>query len=164
MKCSYCGKEILEKNISSISHDSEGKLVIKCRDCLENLGFRNATEVMVVPVKKENLIAVIKTRKYYYPMDYKRRGGFYIAFYSEGKIKYYAKVKKTEKNVPFGLLPYNLTINKMKVSDKTNYLLYTFDSVLSLEKPIKREEGNLVRNVKNTTLKKLLSARTMGEL
>ena len=166
MNCGHCGKRISEFNVGSINHTSNGALVIRCRNCFNNIGLSNAHEVMIVPVKENSLINILKTKKYYYPMRYTRRGGFYLAFYCKGEIKYYAKVKKTDINIRKKNLPYNVPIRASIVSQDadTLYRVYTLEPLLVLNKPFIGGKDTSIRNVKNTTLKKLFQAEKINDL
>jgi hypothetical protein len=164
-KCSICGCNNI--SVGTIKHTNEKKLFFICKSCCKNHEPINYNiEVQIVPVSEETLSNIIKTKKYFYPMHYRRTGGIYIAFYNtggSGKIEYYSKVKKVMINVKTEDLPYN--IGKLKnPKEDSLYKIYFFDKLKKLKKPIQRGNSGAIQNIRNTTLKKLKKAIYLDQL
>jgi len=164
-ECSICKKKIRGK-VGSIVNLGRGKLIVKCKKCTRNtVSTAHQPEVMVVPVTQGTMNFIIRNKRYYHPMSYRRKGGHYLAFYVKdptSAITHYAKVKYILKNIPLESL---MDTSQIKVNEEEKlFKLYEFDTVEELPKPVKKGNRGAIQNIQNTTLGKLKSAKTLNDI
>ena len=96
-RCNIC-KEVID-SVGVIKHTDEKKIFVLCKSCSKMYEPINySIEVQVVPVSNETFSNILKTKKYFFPMHYRRTGGKFFAFYNtrdSGKIEYFTVYNDT---------------------------------------------------------------------
>ncbi len=122
-------------------------------------------EVVVVSIDNYSLNILLKEKFYAFPLN-SRRVGKYFAFYKDGKISYYAEVKKAEEGgkqeVGIGYWLYCLA------DSDPPFQIVRFEKIIKLKNPIKKDDlgrgkGHIQGRI-YTTFPKLLKAKTILDL
>jgi len=164
-RCNIC-KEVID-SVGVIKHTDEKKIFVLCKSCSKMYEPINySIEVQVVPVSNETFSNILKTKKYFFPMHYRRTGGKFFAFYNtrdSGKIEYFAKVKQILKNVEEKDLPYKID-NLRNPKENSLFKVYLLEEVKKLDKPILKGKSGAIQNIRNTTIDKLKNSTFLKEL
>jgi len=164
-QCNICKKNV--SSVGVIRHSDERKLFVLCKGCSKKYEPINYdVEVQIVPVSPNTFSNILKFKKYFFPMHYKRKGGKYFAFYKTGKsgeIEYYAKVKSILKNIKEKDLPYEID-NLKNPKENSLFKVYLLEEIKKLDQPILKGKSGAIQNIRNTTLNKLKNSKSLKEL
>ena len=123
----------------------------------------NKIEVVVVSMSNYSWKILMDKKFYAFPKG-SRKVGEYFAFYKDGKISHYAKVK-TAKEVDKKELGVGYWLYCMPDAEPP-FQLVEFDKIIKLRSPVKKEgiRGGHIQGTRYTTLQKLLKAKTISDL
>jgi len=177
LQCYVCKDEIIKGEIGSIVTSSNGVAIIKCKSCnRKSISFAKLPELMVVPVSPQTMNYIIRNKKYYHPMFYRRKGAVNLAFYVGtpiSAITHYAKVSIILKDIELENL---MDVSQIKIAYKNKkldfdnsdrvpkYKVYELENIFKLKVPVKRGDIGPIQNVRITTLDKLRKATQIKEL
>lgn len=161
--CSIC-KSRINDNIGSMVKYDHGEYIL-CKECSKNsVSMAKLPEVMIVPVSPKSMETIIETKEYLHPNYYARKGGQYLAFYvcnPVSAITHYAKVKYILKDVD---IEYVSFYNLDSVDPNEKYKVYKLEDIIQMEIQIVRGGNEPIQNARNTTLHKLLNAKSLGDI
>lgn len=126
--------------------------------------MKDTTEVVIVSIDNYSWEKLMKDKFYAFPKG-SRKVGEYFAFYKDGKISYYAKVKESlegdKEDVGVGYWLYCMP------DAEPPFQIVKFQWVRKLKNEIKKEEKGRGKHIQGrvyTTLKKLLNAKSISDL
>lgn len=123
-------------------------------------------DVIVVSIGNYSWNALLKKKFYAFPKN-SRKIGKYFAFYRNGEIRYYSKVKSfnegSKSDIGIGYWLYCMP------DAEPPFQIVKFDKIEKLKKPIKKDIGagrgkGHVQGKLYTTFTKLLNAKKVSEL
>lgn len=124
---------------------------------------KEESDVVVVSMGNYSWKVLFEKKFYAFPKG-SRKIGKYFAFYKDGEISHYAKVKEVKegdkKDIGFGYWAYCMP------DTEPPFQMVIFDSIVKLRTPIKKEglRGGHIQGTRYTTIKKLLNAKTIFDL